>query len=137
MKTKTGKLIHDYRGEALRLEATRLIEDSASLNNWMASYASIRWMASYASIRKAYKANKGSIRIEETLGSTGKKTGVAIWSIFYRPGDYIVPKGVGPLGVIGCRKFTTRTFNIILKAAGVVKATTKKKAKVFAAKAAR
>ena len=126
--SKNGTAIHDYRGGALRLEATRLIEDynASWLNNWMASYASIH---------KAYRENRGRIRIEETLGSTGMKTGVAIWSDFYRPGDYIVPKGVGPLGVIGCRKFTTRTFNIILKAAGVVKATTKKKA--LAAKAGR
>jgi hypothetical protein len=127
--SKNGTAIHDYRGGALRLEATRLIEDYNA--------SGLTWMASYASIRKAYRENRGRIRIEETLGSTGMKTGVAIWSDFYRPGDYIVPKGVGPLGVIGCRKFTTRTFNIILKAAGVVKATTKKKAKVFAAKAGR
>jgi hypothetical protein len=124
--SKNGTAIHDYRGGALRLEATRLIEDYSA--SWLTN-----WMASYASIRKAYRENRGRIRIEETSVLTGKKTGVAIWSCFYRPGDYIV----GPLGVIGCRKFTTRTFNIILKAAGVVKATTKKKAKVLAAKAGR
>jgi hypothetical protein len=130
--SKNGTAIHDYRGGALRLEATRLIEDYSApwLNN--------NWMASYASIRKAYRENRDRIRIEETAGPTGKKIGVAIWSGFYRPGDYINPFGVicrRKFGVIGCRRFTTRTFNIILKAAGVVKATTKKKA--LAAKARR
>lgn len=130
---KIGKTIHDYRGGALRLEATRLIEDYSDslLDNWMASYASIR---------KAYRENNGCIRIEQTQGNTRRKTGFAIWSDFYRPDNFIygpIPKGVGPVGVIGCRKFTTRTFNLILKAAGVVKPATKSSKKTLAARAGR
>jgi hypothetical protein len=129
---KNRTTIYDYRGGALWLERGRLIENHSAtgLNNWMASYASIR---------EAYKANKGphkgSIRIEDTNGTTGQKTGVATWVSFYRPGQYNTASGVGPLGVIGCRKFTPRTFNLILKAAGVVKAVKLAKKKALTAKA--
>jgi|SRR5208282_3556747 len=125
-----SKQIYDDLGRPLRLEHSRLIEDHRP--EWVEN-----WMASFANIRKAYKANTGTILIEETT-NTGKrpntKTGHAVLTCFYRPGVPVRDVFTSPVGVIGCRNFTTRTFNIIMKAAGV-KLTTKKKA--LAAKAGR
>lgn len=135
--SKKVTTIYDYFGSPLRLEETRLIEVHRSANTWMASYANIR---------KAYKSKKSTstaltdipliedirdtILIEETewvKSKPRKKTGFRIRVGFYLPGY------LGSLGVIGCRHFTRRTFNLILKAAGVI--VTKKKA--LAAKAGR
>ena len=135
--------IKDIFGSTLRLERTKLIEDHHADGN--SSYND--WQATFTNIRKAYKANTGSILIEET--TNGKGNGFKLRTDFYPHGQARNNPGFEwrlmatqrknkSYPRIGCKMFTVTVFNQILKAAGVkpaTKVTTRTKA--LAAKAGR
>jgi hypothetical protein len=123
---KISVLIHDFSGGELRLERTRLIEDNTEGGFFSRGHVFADWQATYVAIRRAYKLHSHVVRIEQTRD--GKMTSPAIYVEFYTPQD------AHGKGVIGCRTFSAKTFNQILKAAGIE---TRAKAKAKAAKAGR
>jgi hypothetical protein len=126
---KISVLIHDFSGGELRLERTRLIEDNTESGFFSRGDVGVDWQATYVAIRRAYKLHSHVVRIEQTRD--GKMTSSpAIYVEFYTPQG---AHGNGK-GVIGCRTFSAKTFNQILKAAGIE---TRAKAKAKAAKAGR